>query len=180
MSKNKQINISKDIMSEIKKGHIKMKPKWHFVIGSLSMVIGLAGLLIVIVFLISLIVFFLRTHGPMNAWRLSRMMSDFPWWAILVSTGGIWLGVISLKKFDFSYKKNFVLLFIGIILAVVLAGWSINYLAVDSIWMKQRPIKQFYQRYDGGEELRGPRWRIFQEDGSYNRDERRKHNQIFQ
>lgn len=170
MSKDNQINISTKIMSEIKNGQIKIKPKWRFVLGSLGMVIGLASLFVLIVFLISLMVYALRTHGPINAWRLNKILSDFPWWAIFIAIGGIWLGSISLKNYDFSYKKNFVLIILGIILAVLLAGWSINYLAIDNVWMQHGPVKQLYQKYDGGKQLRGPRWRFIQDNESINRN----------
>ena len=157
-------------MSRIKKGQVKMKPKWYFVLGSFAMIGGFLGLTIVLIFLVSLITFSLRTHGPMGAIRYEQLLSSFPWWAPIVAIAGFGLGVLLLKKYDFSYKKNFLLIIIGFILAVLLAGLLINYLGLDNVWMKRGPMKGLYQQYDGGGMKRGAGWRMMQDDDYNNKD----------
>jgi len=162
MPNNSKITIKENVMSLVREGRAKMKPKWHFVLGSLAMIGGLTGLTILAVFTISLVSFSLRTHGPMGAIHLEQLLSTFPWGAIMVSAVGIGLGIWLLKKYDFSYKKNFPLIIGGFVLAILFAGWLINYTGLDSIWMHRGPMKEFYQRYDGGM-MRGPGLRIRQE-----------------
>ena len=149
MSKNLKVNITENIMSRIEKGQIKMKPKWYFWLGSLAMVMGIIGVTILSVFSVSLISFSLRTHGPMGEIRFQQLLSSFPWWAPLLAIFGLTLGIFFLKKYDFSYKKNFLIIISGFILAVILAGWLIDYSGLDLFWAKRGIMKRFYQQYDG-------------------------------
>lgn len=145
-----KIDISEKLMPMINKGEIKMRPKWYFLLGSLAMVIGIAGLTILSVFLVSLVTFSLRTHGQMGAVRFQELLSSFPLGAVILSVAGVGLGVWLLKKYDFSYKKNFLLIVLGFISAVILAGWLINYTGLDSHWMKRGPMRGLYQKYERG------------------------------
>ncbi len=163
MSDNSKIDKTKDVMSLIKQGRIKMRPKWYFILGSLAMISSLAGLIIISVFLISVVSFSLRTHGPLGAMRFEQLISAFPWEAVMIAVIGIGLGIWIMQKYDFSYKKNFLLIIISFVSAVLLAGWLINYTGLDNMWMEKGPMKGFYQRYDGGM-MRGPAWRAMQND----------------
>lgn len=137
-------------MSLIKKKKIKIKPKWQFVLNSLTMITGLTGVAILTIFSISLVTFSWRTHGRMKEFHYQQLLASFPWWALGLAIIGIGISVWLLKKFDFSYKKNFVLISTSFILAILLAGWLINYSGLDVFWIKHRPMRQFYQRYNGG------------------------------
>lgn len=138
-------------MSLIRKGQAKMKPKWYFVLGSLAMLGGFVGLTILSVFLISVMFFSLKTHGPMGNIRYAQLLITFPWGAIIIAAVGIWLGILLLKRYEFSYKKNFSLIVIGFVLAVFLSGWLIHYTGLDSVWIRGGPaMKAFYHRYDAG------------------------------
>lgn len=148
MSKH-QIDITKKVMSKIKTEQIKMKPRWYFWLGSLSMFIALVGLAIVSIFLISLVTFFLRSHGPMGAIRYQQIISSFPWWALIIVIIGLVIGIILLKKYDFSYRKNFLVIIIIFILAILLTGIFVDTLGLDNLWIKKGPMRRFYQQYDG-------------------------------
>lgn len=128
----KQIDITTEVMSKIKKGQIKMKPRWYFVLGSTAMVVGLSAISIVLMFVIRLFMFSIRQHGPMADIRLQQIISNFPLWAPIVAILGMIIGIIMLKKYDFSYKKNFYLIIIGIIFAMFLSGFLIDKFNLDS------------------------------------------------
>lgn len=138
-----------------------MRPRWHFILGSLSLLGGLISLTVLAIFLISLMTFSLRTHGPMGAFRYQQLLSSFPWWAVAVMILGLGLGFWILKKYDFSYQKNFLLIAGGVIVAILLAGWLVDYMNWDNLWMRQGPMKKLYQQYDGGM-MRGRRWQMMQ------------------
>ena len=148
MSKH-QIDITKKVMSRIKTEQIKMKPKWYFWLGSFSILIAIVGLAIVSIFLISLVSFSLRSHGPMGTIRYQQIISNFPWWAPIIVVIGLVAGIILLKKYDFSYKKNFLVIIILFISAILLTGILVNTLGLDNLWIKRSPMRRFYQQYGG-------------------------------
>jgi hypothetical protein len=160
-------NLEKIVMGKIKSDEIKIKPKWLFVLGSLALIGGLTALIVQSVFLVSLMTFSLRTHGPMGAIRYDQLLSNFPWGAPIVAALGIGLGIWLLKRYDFSYKKNFLLIATGFVLAVLLAGLLINYLGIDGLWMNRGPMRGLYERYHGGGMMRGPGLQMMQENGYY-------------
>lgn len=137
-------------MSRIDRGMITMKPRWYFVVGSLVMMMGVIGSAIMSAFLVSLVSFSLRTHGPMGEIRYQQLLSNFPWWAPIVALFGLGLGIWLLNKYDFSYKRNFVSIVIVFIAAIILSGWLLDYFKIDSLWAGQGPMKRLYQQYDGG------------------------------
>ena len=151
MSKH-QIDITKNVMAKIKTEKIKMKPKWYFWLGSLAIFIAVVGLTIFSIFLISFITFSLRSHGPMGIVRYQQIVSNFPWWALILVIVGLITGTILLRKYDFSYKKNFLFIILVFISAVLLAGVLINILGFDTFWINKGPMKRFYQQYNGGKQ----------------------------
>lgn len=148
MSKNK-LNISDKIMSEIKSGQLKMKPKWYFVLGSILAVLGISSLFITSSYLVSLFAFSLRTHGPMGQIRFDQLVSEFPLWAPVVAVCGIIMGILMLREYDFSYKKNFSLVILGIVTAIILAGYLMDYLKVDNLLFNKGVGQKMYQKYQG-------------------------------
>ena len=147
MSKIKK-DITNDVMVRIKREHITMKPRWYFIVGSLAMVLGLIGLSIVSIFFVNIIVFSLRTHGPMGAIRYQQLLSSFPWWAPVLVFIGLGFGIWMLKKYDFSYRKNFLLVILGFVTAIIISGVLIDYLGINTFLLRQGQMRRFYQRID--------------------------------
>lgn len=151
MSKTKKVkpvDLEKIVMKKVMSGEVVMKPKWYFIFGSILTLIGLIGSSIGTVFLVNLSLFLLRQHGPMGGWRLQQMIESFPWWVPVLAVAGMVLGVWLLKKYDFSYHKNFKLVAVGFISAVIVAAVIIDRLGLDEVWFRQGPIRRFYQRYE--------------------------------
>jgi len=149
------LNISEKIMGQIKSGNLKMKPRWYFALGSIAMVAGLAGLTIASVFLMGLISFSLRTHGPMGSIRLQVMLNNFPLWAVALAIVGIGIGIWMLKKYDFSYKKNFPFIVIGFILSIIIAGYIIDSLGINESLRRRGRMRMLYQQQSALETTRG-------------------------
>jgi hypothetical protein len=147
--KIKQVDFEKTIMSKVKSNEIAMKPRWYFVIGSLLMVSGLVGLSIGAIFITNITLFLLRRHGPMGEWRLQLMLNSFPWWVPILAIAGIVSGIWLLKKYDFSYKKNFWLIVTGFIISIFFAAFILDYLGLNDIWSRQGPMKRFYKQIEG-------------------------------
>lgn len=156
------------MMSAIAKEQVKMKPRWYFVLGSVLMTGGLTGLVILSIFVVSVVSFSLCTHipaGNFHAIHYKKLLSTFPWGAVAVAGVGIGFGILLLKKYDFSYRKNFLLIILSGIVAILFAGWLVNYTGLDTIWMKRGPMRDFYHRYDGGAMMGGSGWCIMHNNG---------------
>ena len=152
MSKEqKKVNFEKEVMSKIISGKIAMRPKWYFVLGSVFSIVGLAALSIMSVFSVNIILFLLRRHGPMAQWRLEVMLESFPLWIPLLAIAGIGMGVWLLRKYDFSYKKNFPVIVIGFVISIIIVGFIIDRLGLNDLWSRGGMMRKFYQ----GIETRG-------------------------
>ena len=144
MSK-KTLDLEKQIMAKVHSGAIVMKPRWYFILGTMLMSVGLVGLSIGAIFLTNLSFFMLRQHGPMGEYRLQLMLESFSWWIPALALAGIGGGVWLLKKYDFSYKKNFGLLVLGFVLSILAAAFVIDYSGLNDTWSRG-PMRGFYQR----------------------------------
>jgi hypothetical protein len=134
-------NISSIVMDKIHKGQIKMRPRVYFIIGSIFVIMGLVASSVTAIFLVSLTRFMLRTHGPMGEYRLEQLLSSFPFWVPFVAILALILGVVFLRRFDFSYKKNFWFLILGFVLAIFFTGWIIDMAGFDDVWFRQGPMR---------------------------------------
>jgi hypothetical protein len=146
MSKT-QINIKENIMEKIKENKISMRPKSFFILGSIFTFVSLIASIMFSVFLVSLISFLLKEHGPMGDYRLSLIINSFPWWIAPLGIAGLILGIWFLSKFDFSYKTNYLFIIIGFILAIIIAGWTIDRTGIDNLWLNQGPIRGIMRQY---------------------------------
>lgn len=139
-------DIEKKVMSKVTSNEIVMKPRWYFVAGSIISIVGLISLGVIATFLINLSFFLLREHGPMGQWRLQQIISSFPLWVPLLAVFGIYFGIDLLKKYDFSYKKNFGLIVSFFIVSIILTAFILDYSGLDNIWMRRGPMMRFYQQ----------------------------------
>lgn len=144
--RKEQINITKNIMEKIEKGEVKMKPKVYFVLGSIITLAGLISFFVVSVFFINLILFYIRARGPMAQFRIEESVNNFPWWILIIAVTGIFLGIFSLRKYDFSYSRNFPLIVIGFVLSIIIAAFMVDQLGLNEA-LQRGPIKRLYGEF---------------------------------
>jgi len=147
--KTQVADLEKTIIEKVKSNEISIKPKWYFIAGSLFAFAGLVGFSIGAVFLTNLTLFLLRRHGPMGQWRLQQLLTSFPVWVPILAVVGIVLGIAMLRKYDFSYKRNFWIIMLVFILSIILAAFVIDQLGLNDTWSRQGPIRRFYQQVGG-------------------------------
>ena len=140
-------NITKVVMDRIHRDKIKMRPKVYFIAGSFLAFLGLVASTLVSVFLVGLMRFSLRTHGPMGEYRLDQMLSSFPWWAVAVAILGLLIGIWLLRRYDFSYKINFKVVVISFVVAIIVAGWVIDATGLNDILFRQGPKQGIIRQY---------------------------------
>lgn len=149
----KKPDLEKEVMDKVMSGQLAMKPKWFFAAGSILSLAGLVGLSISAVFLTNIIIFLVRKHGPMGQWRLETMLGSLPWWipvlAVLGIAGGIWF----LKKYDFSYKKNFLLIIAGFVLSIIITAWAVDRLGLNEALSRGGQMRRFYQQMERQDNL---------------------------
>lgn len=147
MQKDKQITT--EVMAKVNSGQISMKPKWYFAVGSVLLVSGLAGITVGGVFLTNVTLFLLKKHGPMGQWRWEQLISSFPWWVPILALLGILSGIWLLRKYDFSYKRNFWWIMLGFVAVIVIAGWLVDQMGWNETWSRRGMMRGFYQQLEG-------------------------------
>lgn len=148
----KKKKLKKIILEKIKKEEIKMKPKLYFVLGSFFSFLALIGVFLSASFLFNLLFFILRPHyGPNYYWRLDLILKNIPYWILILTLFFIFLGIFFLKKYDFSYKKNFFLIVLIFILSIIFAGFLMEKLGINDLFIRKGPrqMRRFYQQFDG-------------------------------
>lgn len=122
MDKNK--DIKNEIMSKIEKGDIKMKSHWFCIAQKIGLQSGLALTVLILVFLLNAFFYYIKTnelllslhYGP-SVWQ--KLLHSLPYDLILIIIFFLILLNFIIKKFDFSYKKPFILIFAIVLVFVI-------------------------------------------------------------
>lgn len=139
-------NITENVMNQIHEGKAKMKPKIYFIIGSILTFIGLISSVIISIFLVGLTRFLLRSHGPMVQYRFDQIISNFPWWTIILAILGLVIGIWLIRQYDFSYKKNPWVVIFGFILAIIVSGYVVDITGLNDTMFQYGPMKGVMNR----------------------------------
>lgn len=123
--------LAKKVMVRIKRGDIKMRPAVYFALAAMLLGAGWAGSLVVATFFVNLVFFRLRVLGSWGwlCWgsfgRLA-FLRVFPWAALLLAVGGLVAGISFLRRYDFSYRRGWWGLVLGVVATVVTLGVLID------------------------------------------------------
>ncbi|MFA6446091.1 MAG: hypothetical protein WCW14_02460 [Candidatus Paceibacterota bacterium] len=148
-------NITDNIMDQIHEQKIKMRPRVYFIAGSIFTFMGLVSSVVISVFLVGLIRFSLRTHGPMASYRLDQILSSFPWWVPIFAIIGLVIGIWLLRKYDFSFKINFKMVIVSFILAIIIGGFVIDSIGLNDALMRRRPMQGIMRQYMQDNNIQG-------------------------
>ncbi len=143
-------------MNLIREGKVKMKPRWYFVLGSLLGFLGLVGTSLTALFLLNLLIFYFRAKGPFVEWRVRFLLENFPWWIPVLAGAFILLSIMFLKKYEFSYKKNFLLITLAFITALFVGAYLLDVFGLNRFILRRGPgnMREFYKRvYPDFEEM---------------------------
>ncbi|KKT39760.1 MAG: hypothetical protein UX47_C0007G0029 [Candidatus Collierbacteria bacterium GW2011_GWA2_46_26] len=125
-------------MEKVESGAIKIRPKIYFVLGGLFSILGLVGSLLSIIYISSLGRFLLKSHGPMGAYRWNELVAVLPLWFVPLAIISVALGITLLRRFDFSYRKNPVLVLLGLVLTISIVIYAIGVLGLDEVMFRRR------------------------------------------
>ncbi len=140
-------NIAGNILRQIHQGKIKMKPRAFFILGSTITFIGLILTIFVSTFLLGLIKFSLRAHGPMADYRLDQMLMNFPWLTLVLAVLGLVIGIWLIRQYDFSYKVKPWIVMVSFIIAIIIAGVLIDTIGINDKLLERGPVKGIMRKY---------------------------------
>lgn len=126
MRQTKVTDLKSKVVSAVEKGQVSMRPRLYFVAGSLLSFLGLLVTSVVLVFATYLTRFAITHPGPGAERKLALLLSSLPWYIPALAVASLVGGLYLLRRYDFSYKKNF-----GYILAIIVAGLWLGSLALE-------------------------------------------------
>jgi hypothetical protein len=137
-------DITKQVMDRIHTEHIKMRPRWYFVLGSLATFVGLVMSILASVFLLSFIKLSLRGGGRLAEYKMDELLSHFSWWGPVIAIASLLMGIWLLRQYEFSYKKNFALIVIGFVLAIVAASFILDMSGLSEVMLQRGPFRSAF------------------------------------
>lgn len=148
-------DITSEVMNKIKEGKIKMTPKYYFVLGSFISFVGLVASITTSVFLIALTRFAIRSSGFMAGYKFEQVLSAFPWWAPFLAIISFYSGIKLMRRYDFSYKKNFLLIVLWFVSAIFATGIIFDASGLNEVWLRRGPMRGIMKEYfrDGGHQI---------------------------
>ncbi len=112
-------------MSQIKEDKITMRARWLFLAKKIGLQSGLALTILVLVFLINAFFFYIKSnnilpglHFGSALWQ--KILHSLPYDLILIIVILLLILNYAIKKFDFSYKRPFAVIFTTLILFIIL------------------------------------------------------------
>ncbi|MFH1129631.1 MAG: hypothetical protein V1686_02765 [Patescibacteria group bacterium] len=111
MNNDQEKNSIKDrILNEIKKGDLKMHPKFTYALKAIFMVATIIILIMIVVFLISFMVFSLKNNGAQflittGFMGVLYLIYSLPWVFVSVTLFAILLIEYLVKRFKFAYRR---------------------------------------------------------------------------
>jgi len=134
-------NITEEVMDQINEGKIKMHSKMYFIVGTFLTLFGLIVSVITSVFIISLMRFSFRSVGPMGGYRIQHMITSFPWWLSVLAIFGLVVGILLIRRYNFSYKIDFKIVVALFILTIIISGLVIDMIGVNDRLYRKGPMK---------------------------------------
>jgi hypothetical protein len=151
-------SIIDNVISQIKRGDTKMKPKWHFVLKTTLLAIGTFFVSITLLYIVSLVIFILRKNGvifvPLFGLKgLSVFIFSIPWILITLSIAFVIVLEILIKHYSFTYKRPLLYSLLGIVVVMTIGGVMVFKARIHDSLLKYAEdaklpvIKYFYREY---------------------------------
>lgn len=140
MSKTIKENVKNQIVSK----QIRMRPRWHFVLGATLSAIGLFVSAAVSVLAIQLLRFRLTHPGIGASRKLNFILTALPWYLPVLIVVGLLGGYLLLRRYDFSYRKNFALIIAIFIVGLFIGSLALHQLGIDQFLTRRGYFRQIY------------------------------------
>lgn len=142
-------DLSNRVMDEIHQKHIKMHPHTYYVLASLLLVIGVAGIILATTFFTNVVIYYFRSQNPLHhLWRnrfgWGFIIAHLPWLAILLAIAGLVGGLWMLHQVAPLYKRKISELVVGLVVISVLGGIVLDYLGINERLEGQQQVTPVY------------------------------------
>lgn len=127
---SKKLNLQESILESIKKGETKMRPRWHFVLKAILLVVSCVIVATFMLYTASLVVFVMQQNGglyaPMFGLRGVRaFLVSLPWLLILLAV--IFIGILEIlvRHYSFAYKRPLLYSISAIIIFIAMGSFAV-------------------------------------------------------
>lgn len=142
-------HIHEDVMKQIEKEHITMRPKIYFLVGSLLVGAGIAGAVITSVFFTHITLYRLQSDAVFDyldfgTSGVQSFMTSFPWIPFIIAVFGLLWGSYLLHEYEMPAKyryKRVILIFIAILLT---SGYLLDRTGIRAHMMGYKPLRPWY------------------------------------
>lgn len=126
-NKNGKKSIKEGVLEAIQTGRAKMRPRWHFVLRAVLLVVGVSLVFFALLYLASFILFALRETGiwfaPLYGSRgWITFFRSLPWVLIFLSLVFMVVLEILVQRYAFANRKPLLYSVLGIVVLAVLGG----------------------------------------------------------
>ena len=130
MNDSEYKSVKTEILEAIKRGNVKMRPKWFFLLQSGLAIAGGALVGLTLLYLTSLIIFILRRNG---VWFVPvfgplgwfAFLISLPWLLIVLVLVFVLILEILVRHFSFAYRRPLLYSALGIVVLVVGGGFIV-------------------------------------------------------
>lgn len=138
------------VMEKIRSGKVTMRPRAFFILASVILGIGFAGSIMLAVFFLHVALFRFRIHAPLGFLLfggpgLRPFFTTFPLIPLLLAASGLFGGMYLLRKYDFSYRKNFAGLVVLLSTAILTLGFLLDSTGLGERIGHARYLRGVYQ-----------------------------------
>ena len=139
------INIKKSVLSVVQSGGVTMRPRWHFILGTTLSAIGITISAALSLLAIHLLRFRLTHPGIGAARKLDFILNNLPWYIPVFALVGLLGGYLLLRRYDFSYRKNFGYILLAVLIGLILGSYTLSTLRLDDFLTRRGYFRQIYQ-----------------------------------
>ncbi len=148
--------IEDTVMNLIRSKHIRMKPRWYFILSLGSAVVAGASALIIGILSLNLFLFAFVAQGRMASFRFDMLLSKYPWWSFLLAGGAVYVARFLYKKTQSAYKYNTITILGVIVSSVLLGALLLHLLGFDQYMARSNHFRGIYHRYEPRMDGTGP------------------------
>ena len=147
---DKNKDLQELIMGKIHDEHVKMKPHWYFILGSVILFMSIFLLFFITILFLTISWYRLRVGGPFGylafgsvGWK--AFIQTFPLLPFILALFGFFVGVRLLTKYDFCYRQNFAFIMAGTVISLAMAAFLVDLVGINEHLSQKGQLRPLYR-----------------------------------